>query len=465
MTQEQILAVLQGPDGSEVGPQLNLPLDITPANLQQLLNQFLNETDNYAFFVNDTEIKQSLRADIIDKQKISSEQSLRINFIPQASFKVSPVTRCSSSLTGHTESVICVQFSPDGLRAASASGDTTVRIWDLNTETPQHTLTGHKNWVLCLAWSPDGKYVASGSMDNTVIVWNAKTGKQVGAPLRGHSKYVTSIAWEPYHLNPECQRLATSSKDGTARVWNAINGRCEFIVSSHTDAVSCVKWSGEGMLYTASRDKTIKVWDAKNGVLIRTLVGHAHWINCMALSTDYVLRQGPYSDGDCKLMTAEECKERYEQVKQKAKGERLVTGSDDFTMFLWSPSTDKKPLARMTGHQQLVNHVAFTPDGRLIASGSFDKSIKLWNGFNGTFITSLRGHVSPVYQVCFSSDSRYLLSGSKDSTLKLWSLDTRTLKADLPGHADEVFTVDWSPGKEGRVISGGRDRVIKFWRR
>ncbi len=79
--------------------------------------------------------------------------------------------------------------------------------------------------------------------------------------------------------------------------------------------------------------------------------------------------------------------------------ERLVTGSDDFTMFLWDPIKSKKPLARMTGHQQLINNVAFSPDGCYIASASFDKSIKLWNGLSGKYLATLRGHVGSVYQV------------------------------------------------------------------
>ena len=72
---------------------------------------------------------------------------------------------------------------------------------------------------------------------------------------------------------------------------------------------------------------------------------------------------------------------RYQQVRLQ--GERLVSGSDDFTLFLWNPETDKKPVCRMTGHQQLINDVKFSPDGRLIASASFDKSIKLWDGKTG----------------------------------------------------------------------------------
>ena len=68
---------------------------------------------------------------------------------------------------------------------------------------------------------------------------------------------------------------------------------------------------------------------------------------------------------------------------QGSDSERLVSGSDDFTMFLWHPESDKKPVARLTGHQQLINEVQFSPDTRLIASASFDKSVKLWDGKTG----------------------------------------------------------------------------------
>ncbi|BAU01130.1 Notchless protein-like protein [Vigna angularis] len=153
--------------------------------------------------------------------------------------------------------------------------------------------------------------------------------------------------------------------------------------------------------------------------------------------------------------------ERYQAMRGNAP-ERLVSGSDDFTMFLWEPFVNKHPKTRMTGHQQLVNHVYFSPDGLWVASASFDKSVKLWNGTTGKFVAAFRGHVGPVYQISWSADSRLLLSGSRDSTLKVWDIRTRKLKQDLPGHSDEVFSVDWSPDGE-KVASGGKDKVLKLW--
>ncbi|GMS83220.1 hypothetical protein PENTCL1PPCAC_30572, partial [Pristionchus entomophagus] len=148
---------------------------------------------------------------------------------------------------------------------------------------------------------------------------------------------------------------------------------------------------------------------------------------------------------------------RDDEAKKISGGERRVGDSDDFTMFFWNPAESKASIARMTGHQQLVNQVMFSPDTRLIASASFDKSVKLWCGRTGKYISSLRGHVQAVYQVAWSADSRLLVSGSADSTLKVWEMKTKGLWFDLPGHGDEVFTVDWSP--EGtKVVSGGKDK-------
>lgn len=89
-------------------------------------------------------------------------------YLPQAVFRIRPVTRCSSSLPGHSQPVISIQFSPDGQHLASGSGDKTVRLWDLNTELPQYVGKAHTHWVLYIAWSPDGKKLASACKNGEV---------------------------------------------------------------------------------------------------------------------------------------------------------------------------------------------------------------------------------------------------------------------------------------------------------
>lgn len=125
----------------------------------------------------------------------------------------------------------------------------------------------------------------------------------------------------------------------------------------------------------------------------QTLTGHAHWVNTLALSTDYAIRLGSFNpekktnqqqttDQNVDLQSQQQIALK---TYQNARGEceRLVSGSDDFTLHLWTPETSNKPVARLTGHMQLVNDVKFSPDSRLLASASFDKSIKLWNGLTG----------------------------------------------------------------------------------
>jgi len=469
----RILAQFKSETGETTGAPFDLPLDITSDQLQLICNAILQQEENaiYSFFVDDLEISESLEATLKGRE-VETEKVLEIVYQPQAIFRVRAVTRCTSSLPGHAEAVISVAFSPDGRYLASGSGDTTVRFWDVNTETPQFKCQGHRHWVLCIAWSPDGRKLASGCKNGQVMIWNPENGKQLGSTLTGHKQWITCLSWEPLHRNPECRRLISSSKDSTIRIWDVILGQTLICLSGHTQSVTCVRWGGTGLIYSGSQDRTVRVWRADDGVLCRTLEGHGHWVNTLALSTDYVMRTGPFDPKLANVVyrevkeSAEELGAKAQERYSEAKGsepERLVSGSDDFTLFLWRPEVDKKAVARLTGHQQLVNDVRFSPDTRLLASASFDKSIKLWDGRTGKYLASLRGHVQAVYQVAWSADSRLLVSGSADSTLKVWDLKTKKLSIDLPGHADEIYAVDWSPDGQ-RVVSGGKDKVLKIWR-
>ncbi|MBI4747715.1 MAG: ankyrin repeat domain-containing protein, partial [Acidobacteria bacterium] len=117
------------------------------------------------------------------------------------------------TLTGHTDSVFSVAFSPDGNRLATGSLDNTVKVWDVATWQAVATLTGHTDFVSSVTFSPDGNRLATGSLDNTVKVWDVATWQAV-ATLTGHTDSVFSVAF-----SPDGNRLATGSWDNTVKVW------------------------------------------------------------------------------------------------------------------------------------------------------------------------------------------------------------------------------------------------------
>ncbi|KAK7044651.1 WD40 repeat-like protein [Favolaschia claudopus] len=487
-------------DGQPLAPAVNLPANLSREALEGLLNKLSPQVPQedpvpFSFHVQLPEddvkipgaptrivISKSIEDDILkhplNSRSFTEEDVFVVHCSPQSVFRVRPPTRCSSTLSGHSSPILCASFSPTGNFLATGSGDTTARLWNLGTEMPSHTLSGHMGWVLCVEWEAMERKLATGGHDGHVRIWDPKTGKPVGDALKGHTKWITSLCWEPIHLNPSAPRLASSSKDNTVRVWSLLTRRVEYTLGGHTASVNVVKWGGvgTGVLYTASSDRTVRVWDAEAGRPLHTLKDHAHWVTTLALNTDFVLRTGPFDHTGKKPTSDEEAQklalERYTAVLSTTP-ELLISGSDDHTLFLWSPfpnnqptaasaapSTKTKPLGRLVGHSLQVSHVSFSPDGRWAASASWDSSVRIWEGRTGKYVATLRGHVGAVYRVAWSADSRGVVSCGKDSTVKTWDLKTYKIRNDLPGHTDEVYCVDFVADK---IVSGGRDRTVKMW--
>ncbi|KAL9050626.1 MAG: hypothetical protein Q9162_006522 [Coniocarpon cinnabarinum] len=458
--------------GQSTGIPVNLPVAQTSAHdleavVNDLVRQDVHDDDEegpapyvpYTFTytpqrsISDTtvDITSSIYHTVLKTGLASNEEILTLQYVPQAVFRVRAPTRLSSSIAGHGQPVLCVSFpSSTSSRMASGSGDGTARIWDCDTGTPFKTLKGHTSWVLCVGFSPDGRLLATGGMEGTIRIWSAETGDLVAGPLKGHAKWITSLAWEPYYLQASGRpRVASSSKDGTVRVWSAMDGRCDMTLAAHKGTASCVRWGGTGTIYSSGHDKAVRLWDANSGACLKTLGSHAHWVNHLSLSTEHALRTSFYDPMQPVPATDELrralAKRRFETAA-RTRGEiteRFVSASDDCTLYLWTPSSNK-PIAHLLGHQKQVNHVSFSPSGHLIASCGFDNCIKIWRGSDGQYIRTLRGHVGAVYMCAWSADGRLLVSASRDSTVKVWDVKEGKLKEDMSGSRDEVYAVDWS---------------------
>ena len=341
------------------------------------------------------------------------------------------------TLTGHSEDVESVVFSPDGKTVASSSYiDETVRIWNAHTGEHRLTLTEHTGDIEGLAFSPDGKTLASsGSGDGTIRFWDVRTGNEKYA-VTGHTDYVYSVAF-----NPDGKFVASGYSDGTIRFWDAGTGlHLKTLKESNNDASGLV-FTPDGKTLACADSLNIRLQDPRTGEEKMLLTGHTWGIHSMALSPD---------------------------------GDILASGSEDMTIRLWDMHTGEHKKT-LNGHTHRVYSVAFSPDGKTLASGGDDNTIRLWSVDTGGTERILTGHagefegvdngpssVEGVKSVAFSPDGKTLASGGGDNVIHLWDIDTGEINRTLIGHTHWVFSLAFSP--DGKTLaSGGVDSVINLW--
>ena len=184
------------------------------------------------------------------------------------------------TLTGHTDSVNSVAFSPDGNTLASGGGRA-LQLWDVDTGANTHTLTGHTDSVSSVAFSPDGKTLASGGdwPDHTVRLWAVDTGANTHT-LTGHTNSVFSVAF-----SPDGKTIASGSDDRTVRLWEVDPGANTHTLR-HTGGVSSVAFSPDGKTIASDGGRTVRLWEVDTGANTHTLTGHTRGVLSVAFSPD-----------------------------------------------------------------------------------------------------------------------------------------------------------------------------------
>ncbi len=284
------------------------------------------------------------------------------------------------TLTGHSDAVGIVAFSPDGKTLASGSKDKTVKFWDVAERKVLRSFDGDGGVVWALAFSPDSRRFATGSLFGRIMLWNPATGELM--QTLDYEAAVWSVAF-----SPSGRTIASAYEDKNIRIWNVETGRRVQRLSEHSDYVYSVAISGDGKtLVSSSKDGTVKIWDVGTGTLINTLDGHSSEVRSVAISPD---------------------------------GKTVVSGAYDKTVKIWNAETGEL-IRTLEGHAGEIVSVAISPDGKAIASGSRDGTVKLWNLSTGELINTLSGHSDEVYTVAFSPNGKILASAGKDNTIKLW---------------------------------------------
>ena len=392
---------------------------------------------------------------------------------------------CIRTLHGHIDSVRSVAFSSDGKILASGSADRTVRFWDVRKGKCLKTCTGHTDSVRSVAFSADGKILASGSSDRTIKLWDGKSGQYLKT-YTGHSGGVYSVAF-----SPNGHTLATGSGDHTIRLWDCHTDQCLKTLYGHTNQIFSVAFNPDGQtLACVSLDQTVRLWDCSTGQCLKTWQGQTDWAFPIAFSGDGKLLVSGSSDrtvriwdihnGECLRI----CTGHTDQVfsvafspilsnplpiafppYQGGLGGLIASGSTDSSVRLWDVDTGIC-LRTLHGHTDWVRSVAFSPDGKILASGSADHTVRLWDVSTGREVRTCSGHTEQVYSVAFSPDGSILASGSTDRTVRLWDVCNGTCLETLHGHTNQVFSVAFSPhqeGLEGFLASGSTDQTVRLW--
>ncbi|MGI5498612.1 helix-turn-helix domain-containing protein [Lentzea sp. CA-135723] len=368
--------------------------------------------------------------------------------------RIWPKTGEPRTLTGHTDVVRGLAFSPDG-RLASTSVDRTARVWDLARPDPL-VLTGHTAGVVGAAFA--GSALATASDDHTVRLWDLP-----GELIPAHSDSVYSVATHG-------GMIATGGYDRVVKLWR--DGRLLHTLTGPTDAVNSVRFSPDGRtLYAASADHRVHRWDITGDpVELPDLAGHADAVNTLAISQDGTTIATAGTDRTIVLWDARTGSsigtllghsESVEALAFSPDGRRLASGSSDFSTRIWDVAT-RQVSVHLTGGSHAVKSVAFSPDGRLLATGGTDFAVRLWDAGSGAPVAELTGHTDTVHAVAFSPDGATLASASADHDVRLWRVADHTPFATLSGHTERVYALTFLPDGH-TLLSAGGDRTVRAW--
>lgn len=353
-------------------------------------------------------------------------------------------------LEGHRNLTTTLAYAPDGQTLVSSGSDRILKVWDLHTGRLVQAMAGAARTVRCVAYGADGRTLVSCGADRVTRIWELSescddnghiqlTGKCQHILQGGHSSGIWAVA-----IDRSSQVVASTGEDHNICLWDRATGRLLHTLHGHSYTVTAIDFSADGRtLASASPDQTVRLWDYRSGMLLNTLTSdspshsvHEHSIWCVAVSPHGDLVAAGYSNGNIALWDIRD-------VKQA------------------------KPVRELRRHAGWVRHIAFSPDGRTLASCSNDQTIRLWDVATGALLRECLGHSDWVMWVAFHPSGHTLASASFDGTVRQWDVATGQPIAPIGlspmmRHSKGVVALAYHP-KGHLLVSASWEERLKFW--
>jgi WD40 repeat protein len=381
-------------------------------------------------------------------------------------------------LHGAEGTIRSVAFSPDGRLVAAGGAGKEVRLWDAATGAPHGTLVGHKGNAMWIAFAPDGRTLASGGDDKTVRLWDV-AGRKERAVLGGESAgEVDAVAF-----SPDGKVVASGNTGGMVRLWNADSGKELRSVQAHTLRTDALAFTPDGktLVSGAMWNSTVRLWDVATGRERSPFGGPrgvVTWLqfapdgrSLFVAARDRVVRRWDWSRDAESTLFSWDAPSLFDAQALTAAGP-LVASYDYKSrgISVWD-ADGARPRWRFD-HFGVDFALALSPDGRMLASGGKDRSLRLWDLQSGKEIRRLKELEDEASALAFSADGTALACGCSNhgppgplrgKSLRVW--DTATLK-ELRAFesSDEFFRVAFSPdGTLLASLGGPYPYRVRLW--
>lgn len=376
-------------------------------------------------------------------------------------------------LSGHTDRLNSLAFSPDGQKLASGGEDWSARIWDVQTKKLLHEVqkktlvvnAGNQVAVNAVAFSADGATLAVGSKEVTLRLWDVKTGEERFV-TPGHTSLVIAASW-----SPDGKTIASASHvDTTVRLWDASTGQEKKLLLGHRGAINHVKFASDGKHLASAgayEDNSVILWNAAGQEVHRWRELGAHFYQVeFSPKGDLLAAHAGKGIRIWDVTTGNE-RARWDEasgrvVRFSSDGTELCTVQDAQDMLVWNIAkgevTRRIPLAGRS-----VFSLALSPEGKAAAIGFYTYQAALWDLVAGKQQHELAGHEGSVHTVDWSPNGKWVATGGDDRIVRIWDAKSGKLRQEFHGHEGTIFGLSFAPDSQ-RVVSASSDNTLLIWK-